>query len=400
MGQGASNAAVGSAPRRVRVDLASRSYDVVIGRGVLADAGAASRGRTFLVYDAALPAALVDRVRASLGEGRLGEFAIIASEEDKSLVTLERILGAIADARLERPDTVVALGGGVVSDVAGFAAAVYRRGTALLACPTTLLSMVDASVGGKTGVNLVAGGRLLKNMAGVFHQPRGVLADVSALDSLDEREFACGLAECVKHAMLGGEALDEGLWDWSRERLPEIRRARQEHGPALDGGRDVALIELIARNVAVKARIVGSDEREEASDGGRALLNLGHTFAHAIETIPGVHPEGFPALPPPVRHGEAVAIGLAAASRLSLRLGLIDRAYAAEVVEALAASGLSARALGLPRTEEILGRMRSDKKVQGGRHRLVLPCGRGRARIVEDPDEALVSRTIEEMGAG
>lgn len=370
--------------RRVRVELGPRSYEVVIGTGAVSELAGA--GRAFLVFDGALPAGLVDRARGALGTGLAGEIAIAATEGEKSLGTLEGILSALAGGRLERGDALVSLGGGIVTDVGGFAAATYRRGIAHIACPTTLLAMVDASVGGKTGVNLrVRGGGLLKNMAGAFHQPRRVLADTGALASLPAREVACGMAECIKHAMIGAEAGDADLLGWMETRI---------------GGKGAGtageMVELIARNVGVKAAIVAGDEREERDEGGRALLNLGHTFGHAMETIPGARGRGLPA---PMLHGEAVALGLIAACRVGVELGLVGVDYAARVGRLVERAGLPVAAEGLPRAEDVVERMGSDKKVRGGKLRLVVPTGAGRARLVEEPARGAVLAALRAVGA-
>ncbi|MCA9311220.1 MAG: iron-containing alcohol dehydrogenase, partial [Phycisphaerales bacterium] len=263
-------------PTITPVQLAERSYDIVVGAGVLDELGPRAKalvpGRhAFLVTDHNLPRSTIARARTSLEAAgfRVTEASANATEPEKSLATVERLLEAVGRARLERRDPVIALGGGIVGDVTGFVAASYRRGVPFIQCPTTLLAMVDASVGGKTGVNLVIGGALRKNMVGAFWQPRTVLADIATLASLPERERRAGLAECLKHGLICA-ATDPALFDWTVAHADAIAR--------LDAP---ALTELVTRNVAVKAAVVAGDEREEASSGGRALLNLGHTFGHA-----------------------------------------------------------------------------------------------------------------------
>ena len=304
-----------------------------------------------------------------------------ATETDKSLETVERLLAEVAETNHERRDPVIALGGGIVGDVAGFVAAIYRRGVPVIQCPTTLLSMVDASVGGKTGVNLAGGGAarggLKKNFVGAFHQPALVVADVATLDSLPDRELRCGLAECVKHGLIAAAEDGGALLAWIEANLSRI------------AARDPAsLVELVERNVRLKAGIVGRDEREDSDKDVRAALNLGHTFGHAIETLPGLTPDGDPAHAP-LHHGEAVALGLVAAARCAEHLGLCERALGDRVVSVLRRIGLPVQVSGLPDSGAVLAAMRHDKKVQGGRLRLVLPTGAG-VRVVDDPDEAAI----------
>lgn len=375
------------APRRVPVDLPNRGYAVTVGPGILdhvgplaVEATAIHRGaRAFLAHDRLLPDSTFRRAEVSLQAAGLDvvRHPIIATEPEKSLRQLEAILGAMAAARMERAEPVVALGGGIVGDLAGFAAAVYRRGVPLIHCPTTLLSMVDASVGGKTGVNLAVGQHdqfdLQKNMAGAFHQPRAVLIDVSVLASLPPRYLRSGLAECLKHGMLAADWGDPGLLDWTIANIEAIVDLAPE-----------ALTELITRNVAIKAAVVGCDEREEAPNGGRALLNLGHTFGHAIETLPGLSPDGDRASAP-LQHGEAVGLGLVAATATAVRLGMVDSEYFDQIRRGLERCGLPTAVQGLPDDESLLSLMGRDKKVAGGRLRLVLPCDRGRSATVADP---------------
>ena len=380
------------AQRRVVPVIAGEArYEVVIGPAALDDIAAllkpmfAGATRIALIADAGLPQQRIAQAQANLGAlGPVATMTIVPSEPEKSMATAERVLSHLATAGLERSGgLVVALGGGVVGDIAGFAAATYRRGVPVVQCPTTLLAMVDASVGGKTGVNLAVtepGGRQLrKNFVGCFHQPAIVIADISTLVSLDERDFRCGLAECLKHGLVAADWGDQELFDWTVRNLPRIR----SHEPE-------ALTDLVARNVAVKAAIVRTDVRE-TGPAGRMLLNLGHTFAHAVETIEGVSPSADPGLAP-LRHGEAVAVGLIAACRLSQRLGLAPGALGDEVRSALEAAGLPLGAWGLPPSVEIARAMAHDKKAARGRLRMVAPLEGRRARIVEAPP----ARAIEE----
>ncbi len=365
-----------------------RSYEVVVGCGLLGSLGtrvaAAFSGgsgrRAFLIHDEGLPGALVSEAERSLvGAGfRVTTTAVHASEEGKSLESFGRLLGLVSATKLERLDPIIALGGGIVGDLAGFVAATYRRGVPVVHCPTTLLSMVDASVGGKTGVNLVVDGALKKNMVGAFWQPALVLADTDLLASLPDRHFRSGLAECLKHGLIS-HATDAGLLDWTMDHL---------HGAL---GRDPKILaELVERNVRVKASFVADDEREEKSSaapprgGGRALLNLGHTFAHAIETIPGLSPTG-KAEDAPLHHGEAVGLGLVAAAYTATAMDRLSWVDAERIRRTVEAAGLPTRVAGLPGEEAMMALMLHDKKVVGGKLRLVLPVGAGRAEVVEDP---------------
>jgi 3-dehydroquinate synthase len=306
-----------------------------------------------------------------------------ASESAKTLATVEHLLVSIAAAKLDRFDPVIVLGGGVVGDTGGLAAALYRRGVDVYQVPTTLLSMVDASVGGKTAVNLtVPGAGLLKNMIGAFWQPRAVLADVGLLETLSPREFRAGLAECVKHAMLGADFGDDGLLEFMQSKVKEISDRKTP-----------ALRELVLRNVAIKAKVVASDPLELAPDntGGRALLNLGHTFAHAIETISTLSPTVSLA-DAPLKHGEAVALGLVAVSHTSDHLGLFPAAQVKSIAGLLESLGLPVKVDGLPPQAELMQRMRHDKKVIADHLRLIVPVAGNHARVMRDVPEDAIAR--------
>lgn len=406
--------------RIIQVALGARSYDVVVGAGVLDELGArlarATGARAVLaVADDELPLGVLETAGQSL---RAAGLRVVwcqarASEREKSIATAARLLREAAAARLERGDAIVALGGGVVGDVAGFAASIYRRGVAVVQCPTTLLSMVDASVGGKTGVNLVLGvsagtdsaphaeegagesrheddsaaDRLLKNMVGTFHQPRLVLADVRTLATLPARHMRSGLAECIKHAMLGADFGDDAM-------LAAIESA----GALIGSGRadEATLADLVARNVAIKASVVSADEFERGSAGraggdppsgnaGREALNLGHTFGHALEAMEHLTPDG-DAASAPLQHGEAVALGLIAAAATAEAIGQIPPGAAERVRGIVELVGLPSRVAGLPDDDAVIAAMMDDKKVQDGRLRLVLPWRElGRVRIADGP---------------
>ena len=341
--------------------------------------------RALVVADENLPGSLLARAQEALTRGgaRHHLLAFHATERTKSLDSLAHILHEAARLGLDRSGScIVALGGGIVGDVAGFAAASYQRGIPVVQCPTTLLAMVDASTGGKTGVNLAvtdAGQtHIRKNYAGAFHHPHAVLADTDALASLPERVFRSGLAECVKHALLSAGWQDPGLLAFTAERAHAIL----ERDPATLG-------ELVCRNVAVKARVVADDEHERNPEGGRALLNLGHTFAHAIEPLPTLSPSDTPA-EAPLHHGEAVALGLVAAAHCSHTLGMLDAPSLHALVELLARLGLPLTVAGLPDDEALLRAMQADKKAAGGTLRLILPITGQHARVVSGPDQAAV----------
>lgn len=388
-------------PTRIPVTIPAapgERYDVLVGRAILPAAVARLRPAPralLLVTDANLPAAFTDPLAQHLESAglRLARLQLCATEKTKSLASLEAILHAAAAARLDRADAILALGGGIVTDLAGFAAAVYRRGVRSILAPTTLLAMVDAAVGGKTGLNLARGPRLLKNMAGAFHHPALVVCDTAALHSLPPREFRAGLAECLKHGLIGAQAGDPALLAWTAAHLPRLLNL----DPA-------PLAEFVARNVALKARVVESDPRETsaARSGGRMALNLGHTFAHAIETLPGLAIPS-PLHPRPIRgpllHGEAVGLGLLAASRAAAALRLAPAALPEQVGELLIRAGLPTSVRGLPPTRAILDAMADDKKVQAGRLRLILPVRGLKVRVVADPPESAVNSAIDSLRA-
>jgi 3-dehydroquinate synthase len=384
------------ARQTVRVDLAERSYDVSIGPGVLDEVGATARRvtrhakRAALLIDDRLPVETIDRAHGSLAAAGFdaSTIALHAAEPDKSLSQLERVLAAVAQSRLERGDPIIALGGGIVGDLAGFAAAVYRRGVPVIQCPTTLLAMVDASVGGKTGANLrTSSGDLLKNLVGAFHQPRAVLADVSTLRSLPRREFVSGLAECVKHGMISGEFGDPALLDWIDANADKIL--------ALDPD---TLTVLVTRNVAVKAAVVAGDEREElpSAAGGRALLNLGHTFGHSIETLDGLRVSTTPDAEH-LLHGEAISLGLAAACALGVGLAMLNEAQSRRILGLLVRLSLPIRVRNLPQSDPLIERMSHDKKSVGGVRRFIVPTLGARARVVENPQPKQVINALDSI---
>ena len=361
--------------RTVPVPLGERAYDVVIGDGLIADAGhlvaaRLGRRRALVVTDATVAtlhlAALEDALAA--GGIRTARHVVPAGEGSKSVAELHRTVDAILDAELERGDTVVALGGGVVGDLAGFAAAITRRGMPFVQVPTTLLAQVDSAVGGKTGINTRHG----KNLVGAFHQPALVLADTATLATLPERHRRAGYAEVVKVGLLGDAPFFERL---------EALGAR-----ALTTG----LGDAIATAVAAKAAIVVEDEREA---GRRALLNLGHTFAHAVEACAGYDDR--------VVHGEAVGLGLALAFRLSAALGLCPRDDAMRVGRHLATVGLPTTFQDIPvalSAAPLMAAMQQDKKIKDGVVRFILVNRIGDAFVSAGVDPSGLAAFLKDEG--
>jgi 3-dehydroquinate synthase len=361
----------------IRVELGARSYDVLIGPGLIARAGQLIR-KTLpdaqaiaVVTDGNVATRHLPRLRGAVCDVlRVHEIGMPPGESSKSFAQLEKTVEKILEARLERGDAVVAFGGGVVGDLAGFAAAIARRGMAFVQLPTTLLAQVDASVGGKTGINSPQG----KNLIGAFHQPRLVLADTEVLATLPPREFAAGYAEIVKAALI----CDASFFAWLEKNRVEIFF----RGPAL--------IQAIAESVRIKARVVASDERES---GDRALLNLGHTFAHALEAACRYHPER-------LIHGEAVAIGTVLSHEFSAAQGHAPAEAAEKVREHLRSAGLPTRIQDIPHAsfmaEQLLHYMAQDKKVKAGRLTFILTRGIGRAFIANDVPMETVRQFLQQ----
>ena len=359
----------GSDGHVVPVRLAGHAYDVVIRRGLLGEVGRRLRpltkaNKAILVADTNLPAAHHDAVAASLrgAFGQVVECRVPPGEDHKTTATVDRIYDAALRAGIDRHTPLVALGGGVVGDTAGFAAASLLRGVPFVQVPTTLLAMVDASVGGKTGVNHAVG----KNLIGAFHQPVAVFADPDTLKTLPPRELRGGLAECIKHDVIrdadGFSAL-EG----------QVGRALALDGDYLAG--------LVAHNVAIKARVVEADPFE---NGERAHLNFGHTFGHAIETVSRYE----------YTHGESVALGMAAACRLAADLGMLDESSRRRVVAVVEKAGLPGGGLKLD-PGAVVDAMAYDKKARSGRLRFVLPDRIGHVVIRDDVPLDAVRRAVE-----
>ncbi|HEU0100512.1 MAG TPA: 3-dehydroquinate synthase [Allosphingosinicella sp.] len=353
---------------RVEVSLGERSYTVTIEAGLLDRAGGemltryAERGRIFFVSDRNV---WESQARRRLEDWRLDhEISVVPpGEESKSWAQLTDLAEALLRSGIERGDTIVAFGGGMVGDLAGFAASIVKRGCAYVQIPTTLLAQVDSSVGGKTAIN----SRLGKNLIGSFHQPAAVLIDPSTLDTLPERELRAGYAEVVKYGLIG----DPGFFGWC-----------EENGAALLAGDQAARLHAIETCVRAKAAIVRQDERE--TKGRRALLNFGHTFAHALEAETGYA----------MLHGEAVALGMALAFRLSAERGLCAAEEAGRVARHLAAVGLPTRLQGVD-AAALAGHMARDKKASGGKSAFILTEGIGNAFVDRSVDLADVEAFLK-----
>ena len=345
-----------------------RSYPIMLGSGLLGSEGSLDPfvgAQVLIVSNAAVAELYLDKVRRGLNADRVDVVLIGDGERFKTLDTYATILDVLVGKRHNRTTTVVALGGGVVGDVAGFAAATYQRGVGLVQIPTTLLAQVDSSVGGKTAVNHSAG----KNLIGAFYQPRAVLADVDVLATLPDREFRAGLAEVIKYGVIA----DEAFFCWLEDSIADLLRREP-----------VALVHAVRRSCEIKAEIVADDEREQ---GRRAILNFGHTFGHAIEALTGYEE---------YLHGEAVAIGMVMAADLSVRLERLTDADGDRIRRLITRTGLPIASPGID-PGAMLETMGMDKKVVDGRLRLVL-CDRiGSVSVTADAPRAIVVDSMAEQ---
>jgi len=364
----------------VAVGLGARAYEVLIAPGLLDAAGARiapflKRRRVAVVSDETVWALHGARLTASLAAAGIESFPIVVppGEQTKSFEGLAGLSDGLLALALDRGDLLVAFGGGVVGDLTGFAAAIYKRGVDFVQIPTTLLAQVDSSVGGKTAIDTPRG----KNLIGAFHQPRLVLADLDVLGTLSEREMRAGYAEVVKYGLLG----DFSFFEWL-----------EANGPGVLAREPQALAHAVARSVEMKAEIVAEDETEQ---GRRALLNLGHTFGHALEAETGYGAA--------LLHGEAVAAGQALAFRFSAELGLCRRQDAARAAAAIAAAGLPIALDQVPGgpfpADRLVGHMAQDKKAEGGRLTFVLARGLGEAFVAKDVDAGAVRDFLIKEGA-
>lgn len=364
--------------RTVSVDLGSRSYDVVIGVGLIAEVAdrigpLLTRPRVAIVTDETVAARHLDALTAALTEGGIDSTALRLppGEGTKDWANLSRTVEWLLDQKVERRDVVIALGGGVIGDLVGFAAAILRRGVRFVQIPTSLLAQVDSSVGGKTGINAPHG----KNLIGAFHQPSLVLADIAVLDTLPPRDFLAGYGEVVKYGLLG----DAAFFDWL-----------EANGPALAAGDRELRTDAVERSVQMKADIVARDETEQ---GDRALLNLGHTFCHALEAATGYSDR--------LLHGEGVAVGCALAFELSARMGLCAQEDPSRVRAHLRAMGMATDptdiAGELPDANGLIALMGQDKKVIDGRLRFVLARGIGDAFVTDAVERETLKTMLEDV---
>lgn len=353
--------------QKLDVSLAERSYPIYIDRGLLGQdliRGHVRGNQVMVVTNETIGPLYLDAVTRGLGDLQCDTLILPDGEQHKTLATLERIFDALMAHRHSRTTTLVALGGGVIGDMVGFAAACYQRGVDFIQVPTTLLAQVDSSVGGKTAVNHPRG----KNMIGAFHQPRAVVIDTAVLDTLPEREFAAGMAEVIKYGLI---------------RDPEFFQWLLDNQAALAARDTAPVAEAILRSCRNKAEVVAADETEQ---GNRALLNLGHTFGHAMETFTGYRDW---------LHGEAVSAGMVMAARMSLELGWLKQADLDRVSDSLAAWKLPVTAPEGMARADFSELMALDKKVQNGRLRLVLLNQIGDALVTGEYDPNALTRTLE-----
>ena len=365
----------------IHVPLGDRSYDVRVGQGLLATAGAQiapilHRARVAVLTDETVAARHLDTLESGLDAAgiQMVSLALPAGEATKSWPALEKSVEWLLSERIERQDVLVALGGGVIGDLAGFAAAILRRGVRFVQIPTSLLAQVDSSVGGKTGINSPHG----KNLVGAFHQPSLVLADIGVLDTLAPRDFLAGYGEVVKYGLLG----DADFFQWL-----------ETNGPALAAGDRALRSRAVCRSVEMKADIVARDETEQ---GDRALLNRGHTFCHALVAATGYSDR--------LLHGEGVAVGCALAFEMSARLGLCSQEDPSRVRVHLKSMGMKTDVADipgdLPGPEEFIALMGQDKKVIDGQLRLILARGIGDAFVADDvPGDILKSVLQDALSA-
>jgi 3-dehydroquinate synthase len=364
-----------NAPRTIHVALAGRAYDIAIGPGLIDRAGPLSAGllaapRVTIVSDETVAPLYGERLAASFKNAGIAttQVTVPAGESSKEFASFGRLMNELLDRRPDRKSTLVALGGGVVGDLTGFAASVLLRGVDFIQVPTTLLAQVDSSVGGKTGINTRHG----KNLVGTFYQPRLVLADTGVLDTLPRRELLAGYAEVAKYGLID----DPAFFAWC-----------EKNGAAVLAGDAAARTYAIEQSCLSKARIVAADERETTDL--RALLNLGHTFGHALEAETGFGSD--------LLHGEAVGTGMSMAFDLSARLGICPAADAARVRAHLAAVGLPMRLRSIGGdnrrvwdADRLIGHMRGDKKAEGGKLAFVLARGIGGAFVSREVDETVL----------
>ena len=359
----------------IHVPLGNRSYDVRVGEGLIDTAGAEiagflARPRVAVLTDETVADKHLAALKIGLGDTEVSTLALPAGEATKSWAHLERTVEWLLAEKIERQDVMIALGGGVIGDLGGFAAAILRRGIRYVQVPTTLLAQVDSSVGGKTAINSPSG----KNLIGSFHQPALVLADIGALSTLTRRDFLAGYGEVVKYGMLG----DAAFFEWL-----------EVNGPAMAAGDPALRAHAVKRSVEMKADIVARDETEQ---GDRALLNLGHTFCHALEAATGYSDR--------LLHGEGVAIGCALAFELSSRMGLCAQEEPSRVRAHLKAMGMKTDLADipgdLPDADALIALMGQDKKVIGGTLRMILVRGIGEAFVTSEVSQDALKSVLKD----
>lgn len=353
---------------KLLVELGDRSYPISIGSNLLLDVGlftSAIKGKKVMIVTNDIVAPLyLQTCKNTLQDYQIDELILPDGEQFKTLSTFELILSELLAKKHARDTTIIALGGGVIGDMAGFAAACYQRGVPFIQIPTTLLSQVDSSVGGKTAVNHPLG----KNMIGAFYQPRAVVIDIECLKTLPAREFAAGMAEVIKYGII----YDQAFFTWLEENAEDIKQLEP-----------TAIIYMLKRCCAIKAEVVALDEKEH---GIRALLNLGHTFGHAIEAEQGYGNW---------LHGEAVAAGMVLAAKTSLKQGLINQAEATRISQLIALFDLPLKAPAEMQYAHFAEHMQLDKKVLNGKLRLVLPTSVGTSALVDNVSEDVLRDVIE-----
>ena len=357
--------------KSLNIDLGDRSYPIHIGSGLISRSDLITPHihgtQVFIISNEIVAPLYLDQLLSALdGRYQIGSTILPDGEQTKSLSQMESVFTDMLQQPCDRSATIIALGGGVVGDLAGFCAACYQRGVNFIQIPTTLLSQVDSAVGGKTGVNHALG----KNMIGAFYQPQAVIIDNATLTTLDNRQFSAGMAEVIKYALLG----DIEFLKWLEQNITAV----MQHDEAM-------ITTIIERSCRAKAAIVAQDEKEK---GVRALLNLGHTFGHAIENAKGYGQW---------LHGEAVGLGMLMAADLSQKMGMINRQDVARVRHILAAANLPIDGIGGVSVKQLRQLMEVDKKNLAGKLRLVLYNDLGAACIVDDAPEALIGKTLEKF---
>ncbi len=362
-----------TAIKTVNIKFGKRSYQIKIANGLLDNDEELLPwivgNQVFIVTNEVVAPLYLEKVKAMLSGKSIEQIILADGEQSKTLQTAERIFDNMLEVALDRSATVIALGGGVIGDMAGFVAACYQRGIPFIQIPTTLLSQVDSSVGGKTAVNHARG----KNMIGAFYQPQRVLADTATLATLDARQFSSGMAEVIKYGMIN----DAGFFQWLEQNIDAVMQKNQH-----------ALAYIIEQSCINKAKIVEQDERES---GIRALLNLGHTFGHAIETATAYSKW---------LHGEAIAFGLVMAASMSREQGWLDEQALQRVIALLAKAKLPVEPVADVSPHQLKSLMQLDKKVQAGRVRLVLLKSIGEAFISSDYDESALNTTLQHYATG